>query len=316
MARVFIDGQEGTTDLEIHQRLASRPDIELVTIAADKRKDVEARRACINGADVTILCLPDAAAQEAVALAGRDGAARFIDASTAHRTSPGWVYGLPELAPGQRQAIRSARRVSNPGCHATGFALLIRPLVDAGVVPPNYPLFVQSITGYSGGGKKLIQSYEAGPAEKVAPPRPYALTLRHKHLPEMKQTAGLANVPGFVPVVGPFYRGMLVSVPLEVRALERTVTPQAIREIYLSRYGTERFIQVMPLGDESTLDDGTHLSPLGCNGTNRVDLFVFGHNEQLFLTARLDNLGKGASGAAVQNLNLMLGVEEATGLDG
>ena len=312
-AKVFIDGQEGTTGLEIHERLASRPDVELVTIASDQRKDPSARRACIESADVTILCLPDAAAEEAVALTSA-GRGRFIDASTAHRTAPGWTYGLPELAPVQRDAIRRARLVSNPGCHATGAVLLLRPLVDSGILPPDYPVFVHSITGYSGGGKKLIQSFQEGPSEKVAPPRPYALGLKHKHLPEIETYAGLDHAPGFLPVVGPFYRGMLVSVPLEVRRLRRRVGPHEVREVYLGRYGGEAFLRVMPLDDPSALDDGTHLSPLGCNGTNRVDLFVFGHGEQLMVTARLDNLGKGASGAAVQNLNLMLGAPEDAGL--
>src|SRR5512138_56636 len=255
MVRVFIDGQEGTTGLLIQERLAGRRDLELVTIEPERRKEAEARRACIDSADVTILCLPDAAAKEAVALANRPSS-RFIDASTAHRTAPGWVYGFPELAPGQRDAIRSARYVANPGCHATGFAVLVRPLIDAGVIAPDYPVFAQSITGYSGGGKKLIQSYREGKPEVVAPPRPYALGLTHKHLPEMRVVSGLSNAPFFVPVLGPFYRGMLVSVPLEVRSLARKVTPVALHDLYSTRYAGEPFVQVTKLGGTDLLDDG------------------------------------------------------------
>jgi N-acetyl-gamma-glutamyl-phosphate reductase len=313
MVRVFIDGQEGTTGLEIHERLASRRDLELVAIEPELRKDNKARQSCIDAADVTVLCLPDAAAKEAVALATRSQA-RFIDASTAHRTAPGWVYGFPELEKGQRDAIRAARYVANPGCHATGFAVLARPLVDAGVITPDYPIFAQSITGYSGGGKKLIKSYREGEPEVVAPPRPYALGLAHKHLPEMQVVSGLDHAPLFVPVLGPFYRGMLVSIPLEVRSLRRKLGPVELHELYSQRYAGEQFVRVMPMGDPSSLDDGTMLSPLGCNGTNRLEIFVFGHARQALVVARLDNLGKGASGAAVQNLNLMIGAAEATGL--
>lgn len=313
MVRVFIDGQEGTTGLEIQERLAGRRDLELVAIEPERRKDAQARRACIDSADVTILCLPDAAAKEAVALATREKS-RFIDASTAHRIAPGWIYGMPELAPGQRDAIRNARYVANPGCHATGFAALVRPLVDAGVIAPDHPVFAQSITGYSGGGKKLIKSYQEGQPEVVAPPRPYALGLTHKHLPEMRVASGLVHPPLFVPVLGPFYRGMLVSVPLERRTLQRAMELKELQALYAGRYASEAFIQVMPLDNAQSLDDGTMLSPLGCNGSNRLEIFVFGHAEQALLVARLDNLGKGASGAAVQNLNLMIGAEETTGL--
>lgn len=313
MVRVFIDGQEGTTGLEIHERLSSRRDLELVDIDPARRKDAEARRECIDAADVTILCLPDAASKEAVTLATR-ATARFIDASTAHRTAAGWVYGLPELAPGQRTAIRSARYVANPGCHATGFALLARPLVDEAVIAPDYPVFAQSITGYSGGGKKLIQSYREGDVERTIPPRPYALSLTHKHLPEMRVVAGLEHPPLFLPILGRFYRGMLVSIPLEVRSLKRGLSAAEVHAIYTERYRAEPFVKVMPLDAAALLDDGTMLSPLDCNGTNRLEIFVFGHERQILVAARLDNLGKGASGAAVQNLNLMIGADETTGL--
>ncbi len=313
MVRVFIDGQEGTTGLEIHERLVGRRDLELVTIEPERRKDAEARRSCIDSADVTILCLPDAAAKEAVALATR-ASSRFIDASTAHRIAAGWVYGFPELSEGQRDAIRGARYVTNPGCHATGFAALVRPLVDAGVITPDHPIAAQSITGYSGGGKKLIQSYREGKPEVVAPPRPYALGLTHKHLPEMRFVSGLEHVPLFMPVLGPFYRGMLVSIPLTVRTLQRQLGAAELHELYSTRYAGEQFIRVMPLADPAQFDDGTMLSPLGCNGTNRLEIFVCGHADQALVVSRLDNLGKGASGAAVQNLNLMIGAAESTGL--
>lgn len=313
MFRVFIDGQEGTTGLEIHERLAPRRDIELVTIEPERRKEPDARRACIDSADVTVLCLPDAASKEAVSLATRSES-RFIDASTAHRVADGWVYGLPELAPGQRDAIRKARYVTNPGCHATCFALLARPLVDAGVISPKFPTVAYSLTGYSGGGKKLIQAYREGDPEKLSASRPYALGLNHKHLPEMQKVSRLEHAPFFVPVLGPYYRGMLVSIPLEVRTLEKKLGPQAIAELYAARYAGEAFVKVIPAGDTSVLDDGTCLSPLGCNGTNRCEILVYGNDAQVFVAARLDNLGKGASGAAVQNLNLMMGVEETTGL--
>jgi N-acetyl-gamma-glutamyl-phosphate reductase len=216
--------------------------------------------------------------------------------------------------PGQREAIAQARYVTNPGCHATCFALLVRPLVDAGVLRRDHPVVAYSLTGYSGGGKKLIQTYRDGDPEKLSASRPYALGLKHKHIPEMQVVSGLAHAPFFVPVLGPYYRGMLVSVPLEVRTLAKTFGPEAIHALYTERYAGERFVRVLPLRDTASLEDGTCLSPLGCNGTNRAELFVYGHEEQVFVAARLDNLGKGASGAAVQNLNLMMGVDEGTGL--
>jgi N-acetyl-gamma-glutamyl-phosphate reductase len=313
MARVFVDGQEGTTGLEIQERLVGRRDLELVTIEPERRKDPVARRACIDAADVTVLCLPDAAAKEAVALATRESS-RFIDASTAHRTAAGWVYGLPELDRGQRDAIRKARYVSNPGCHATGFVLLVRPLLDARVITPDQPIAAQSITGYSGGGKKLIKSYREGDPERLAPPRPYSLGLLHKHLPEMRVVSGLTQAPLFMPVLGPFYRGMLVCVPLVVQSFRRRTTPRDLHELFTARYAEEPFVKVMPLDSTQCLDDGSMLSPLDCNLTNRLEIFVFGHEDQILCVARFDNLGKGASGAAVQNLNLMIGAPETTGL--
>lgn len=308
---VYVDGQEGTTGLRIHEYLAGRSDIELLKIAPDLRKDTAERARLLNAADVAFLCLPDAAAREAAALVTNPRTC-VIDASTAHRTAPGWAYGFPELARAQRDALRAAKRITNPGCHATAFVALLRPLVDAGLVPPTLPLSASSITGYSGGGKKMIEQYQAGGNPELDAPRPYALALAHKHLPEMAAHTGLAAAPLFVPVVGPFYKGLAVSVPLHLSQLPG-VTPEAIHAAYTAHYAGERFIQVMPLRDAATLEHG-FLDVQAANDTNRIDLFVFANASQVLLVARLDNLGKGASGAAVQAMNLHLGLDEGLGL--
>ena len=321
--RVFVDGQEGTTGLRIHEYLAQRDDIEVLRIAPELRKDAAERARLLNAADVAFLCLPDAASREAAALITNPNTC-LIDASTAHRTAPGWVFGLPELAADQRAAIRASKRIANPGCHASAFILLLRPLVDAGVLPRATAVTATSITGYSGGGKSMIADYEAAaaavagglaaqPNSPLAAPRPYALALAHKHLPEMKTHTGLAEAPVFMPIVGPFYKGLTVSVPLHQSQLAASTGAAQLHAALSERYAGERFIRVMPLGDPATLAGG-FFDVQACNDTNRVDLFVFASETQVLLMARLDNLGKGASGAAVQAMNVHLGVDESLGL--
>lgn len=303
--KVFVDGESGTTGLELRARLEKRPGFTLLHIAPEKRRDPQERRSLYAQADLVFLCLPDDAAREAASLAEGTGA-RLIDASTAHRVAPGWVYGFPELAPGQREKIASAARVAVPGCHATGFTSLVHPLVAGGILPRDYPLCCTSVSGYSGGGKKLIETYEArrhgDPA--LQSPRFYALGLAHKHLPEMQAVNGLAFPPVFTPMVGPYYRGMLVSVPLRAPLLAKPLDARGLWEYYGEYYSGEEYVRVMPFGGENALDEG-FLDATGCNGTNRLDLFVFGGGEQALVVARLDNLGKGASGAAVQCMDLM-----------
>ena len=310
--RVFVDGQEGTTGLRIHEYLAQRADIEVLRIEADRRKDVGERARLLNAADVAFLCLPDAAAKEAVALVTNERTC-LIDASTAHRTAAGWAFGLPELTAGQRERIRDSKRIANPGCHASAFILLMRPLVEAGLLPAGLPTAATSISGYSGGGKKMIEQYEAGGDARLASPRPYALSLAHKHLPEMMAHTGLSVKPVFQPVVGNFYKGLSVSVPLHLSQLSAGATAENIQSALQHHYAGERFIRVMPLRDAATLEVG-FFDVQACNDTNRVDLFVFANDSQVMLMARLDNLGKGASGAAVQAMNVHLGVDEALGL--
>lgn len=310
--RAFVDGQEGTTGLRIHEYLAQRDDIEVLRIDADKRKDAAERARLLNAADVAFLCLPDDAAREAAALVTNPNTC-LIDASTAHRTAPGWTFGLPELAPSQRALIRGSKRIANPGCHASAFILLLRPLVDAGLVPATAPVTATSITGYSGGGKKMIEQYEAGGDARLDSPRPYALSLAHKHVPEMTAHTGLAVRPIFMPVVGNFYKGLSVSVPLHLPQLKDGTSAEGVQAVFEQRYAGERFIRVMPLRDAATLADG-YFDVQACNDTNRVDIFVFANDTQMILMARLDNLGKGASGAAVQAMNVHLGLDEGRGL--
>lgn len=310
--KVFVDGESGTTGLEIQGRLAGRPDIERLTIDPARRKDPAERERLLNAADIDVLCLPDDAAREAVAMVRRPGV-RILDASTAHRTAPGWVYGLPEL--GRREQIAASSRVAVPGCHATGFNVLVAPLVAGKIIAADYPVCCQSVSGYSGGGRKMIARYRSGrrDGDALHSPRFYALGLCHKHLPEMRAVSGLSRPPLFTPIVGDYYRGMLVSVPLRGERMRTSMDPAALAAYYADFYRGEPFIRVMPAGGGDALDAGC-LDAMGCNGTNRLEIFTFGHDGALLAVARLDNLGKGASGAAVQCLNLMLGRPETEGL--
>ncbi len=311
--KVYVDGQEGTTGLRIHEYLARRSDVELLRIDAEHRKDPAERSRLLNAADVAFLCLPDAASREAAAMVDNPRTC-LIDASTAHRTHADWAFGLPELAPGQRERLRQSKRIANPGCHASAFILLLRPLVDANLVPAGLPVNALSITGYSGGGKKMIEQYQATPVEPaLTSPRPYGLTLAHKHVPEMMAHTGLTARPVLMPVVSNFYKGLSVSVPLHLSQLASGSSPEAVHAALARHYAGERFVRVQALRDAATLEGG-FFDVQACNDTNYVDIFVFANDSQVLLMARLDNLGKGASGAAVQSMNVHLGVDEGQGL--
>ncbi len=305
---VYIDGKEGTTGLQIYDRIGARDDITLLLIDEDKRKDPVERQKLMNAADLVFLCLPDAAAREAVTLV-TNPATRIIDASTAHRTSPGWDYGFAELSPRHRAAIQASRRVANPGCHASGFIAIVYPLVACGLLPPDALLSCHSITGYSGGGKKMIAQYEAPdrPAE-LDSPRQYGLSQTHKHLPEMQKLCGLAYAPIFNPIVADFYKGMAVSVPLH-SAWVGGRSAEEVRQALAAHYEGQALVRVAP---EVVCDGMLASNPLA--GTNEMELCVCGNAERMTVVARFDNLGKGASGAAVQNMNLMLGFAEKAGL--
>lgn len=308
--KVYIDGKEGTTGLQIYERLGSRDDIQLLLIDEDKRKDLEERRKFLNEADLVFLCLPDAAAKEAVTLIDNPKT-RVIDASTAHRTAQGWVYGFAELLPGQRQRIKFADRVANPGCHATGFLSTSAPLIELGVLPRDYPVTCFSLTGYSGGGKKMIAEYEAPDRSPLLDaPSLYSIGLAHKHLPEMQKLAGLDNAPVFVPILGDIRQGMMTSVMLQNRLLNGSPTAQDICEMLSSYYEGQEMVRVLPFGGETP-----RLATSALAGKDYLTITVSGHTDQTLLTAQFDNLGKGASGAAVQNMNIMLGFPETTGLN-
>jgi N-acetyl-gamma-glutamyl-phosphate reductase len=308
--KAFVDGQEGTTGLQINEYLAKRADIEVLKIDADKRKDLTERSRLINASDVTFLCLPDDAAKEAVTLVDNPKTC-VIDASTAHRVNPAWTFGLPELAREQRDRIRANKRISNPGCHATAFILALKPLVAASLLPADTQIAANSITGYSGGGKKMIEQYRS--PQRVDAPRPYALSLIHKHLPEMGAYTGLTATPIFQPIVGPFYKGLAVTAYLHPKQFTRKATPADVQKILADYYAGEAFIRVAPVDLEGNTDGG-FFNVEASNDSNRVDIFVFGNDERMLVVARLDNLGKGASGAAVQAMNIHLGVEESLGL--
>ena len=303
---VFIDGEAGTTGLQIRERLAGRDDLALLSIDPDKRKDKAARAELLNGADVAILCLPDETARHAVELVANPDTV-IIDASSAHRTHPDWAYGFPELGAQHRFDIIQSKRISNPGCYPTGFIALMRPLVEAGLVPADYPVTVNAVSGYSGGGKGMIVEFEAGGDAY----RSYGLTQQHKHAPEMQHHAGLVHAPLFTPAVGHYAQGMIVEVPLALWSLPKDVGREELYDALYGAYYESAFVKVHT---PHACDQIPGLEPEANNNTNLLDLFVFGNDEQARLIARFDNLGKGASGAAVQNLNLVLGIDETTGL--
>ena len=305
MTKVFVDGAAGTTGLQIRERLSGRQDVEILLLPEERRKDASARRDALNAADIVILCLPDEAAREAVALVDND-TTRVIDASTAHRVAAGWIYGFPEVS--GRDAVANAARVSNPGCYSTGFIALVAPLVNAGLIPADAALTCNAVSGYSGGGKSMIAEFEDGPAPTAW--RSYALRLNHKHVPEMRERSGLSIAPIFAPSVVNLFSGMIVEVPLHLSALPGRPTAAALRDALAAHYDGSPIVRVIPRYDEGTLA----IERLA--GIDRLDLFVFGdaHDTQVRLVAALDNLGKGAAGAAVQSLNLMAGLAETEGL--
>ncbi|KAA0073420.1 N-acetyl-gamma-glutamyl-phosphate reductase [Paraburkholderia sp. T12-10] len=310
--KVFVDGQEGTTGLKIFEYLSRRTDVEVLRIEESKRKDLDERRRLINASDVTFLCLPDVASRESASLVENANTV-LIDASTAFRTHADWAYGLPELTHAQRERLRTAKRIAVPGCHASAFVLAMRPLVDAGFVPADFAAHSHSITGYSGGGKKMIADYEGEPNPKLQSPRPYALALGHKHLPEMAAHTGLRAAPIFTPIVGPFYKGLAVTTYFSPNQLAKRVSPRDVQVVFAEYYAGEAFVRVAPFDAEDNLDGG-FFDVQANNDTNRVDLFVFGNEERFVTVARLDNLGKGASGAAIQCMNLSIGADEQAGL--
>ncbi len=303
---IFIDGESGTTGLQIRARLQGRDDLEIISIAPERRKDDAERKRLLNTADVAVLCLPDDAARTAVSFIDNP-AVRVLDASSAHRIHPDWVYGFPELFPYQAECIAQAKRVSNPGCYPTGAVALLRPLIDAGLLPPDYPFTVQAIEGYTGGGRQLIAAFEGeGPQRATEPYRLYGLDLAHKHTPEIQVHGGLSRRPLFVPSVGRYRQGEIVTIPLQLWALARSVTGYDIWQVLAERFAGQRFVHVLPFEPRPAVQ----LTPETLNGTNEMELLVFENRSerQVLLVARLDNLGKGASGAAAQNLDLMLGL--------
>ena len=308
--KVYIDGQVGTTGLQIYERIGNRTDLELLRIDEDKRHDTDERRKFLNSADIVFLCLPDAGAIEAVSLIENPDV-RVIDASTAHRTSDDWVYGYPELSKEQRAAIAAGKRVANPGCHATGLISSVAPLVKMGILPADYPVTCYSLTGYSGGGKKMIAQYEAQDRdEKLSAPGIYGLTLKHKHIPEMQKVTGLTYPPVFMPIVDDYYKGMATTIMLQNRLLPGQPTAEEICANLQSYYADEHFVTVLPYDAKQGTVYANALA-----GTNHLQLVVCGYEDQTSVTALFDNLGKGASGAAVQNMNIMLGLDEAIGLE-
>lgn len=313
MYKVFIDGKEGTTGLKIYERFEKRKDIEILLIDEEKRKDPSERAKMINASDFTFLCLPDAAATEAVKLCTNPHV-RILDASTAHRTNPDWAYGFPELSSGHRAKIAGSSRVAVPGCYASGFISLVYPLVKNGIIAPDYPLVCHAVSGYSGAGKKAIAQYEAQDRNpELKSPRLYALTQNHKHLPEMMQISGLSQKPIFDPYVCDYFQGMTVTVGLHTNLMKKKMTGPELTEVYKEQYNSSRFVKCAEFMGEGTLTE-SFIPANTLAGTNNMQIFVCGNDDRLILTSRFDNLGKGASGAAVQCMNIMMGIDEATGL--
>lgn len=312
--KIFIDGKEGTTGLRIADRFKNRSDIELLEISEEKRKDTEERKKLINASDYTFLCLPDAAAIEAVSLVENDHT-KIIDASTAHRTDPAWVYGLPELSKDQRMAVAASKRTAVPGCYASGFNSLMYPMVRSKMLAPYHPVICHAVSGYSGGGKKLIARYEDKNRDaELNSTRMYSLGKTHKHVKEMMAISGLSYPPIFCPSVGDFYNGMVVTVPVHLRTMAKKATPHDVWEMFAEHYRDERFVKVMPFGAEGMPEEAEIFSNTLAD-TNMLQIFVYGNDDHVLLCSRLDNLGKGASGAAVQCMNIMMGIDEGTGLE-
>lgn len=315
MTKVFIDGSEGTTGLRIFERFQSRDDIELLQISSELRKDPEERRKFINASDITFLCLPDAAAIEAVSLIDKDNDHTvIIDASTAHRTEAGWAYGFPELGKEFRDNIKNGKRIAVPGCYASGFMMMVYPLIKGGIIADDYPVCVSALSGYSGAGKKAIAMYEGDDkTEDLYAPRQYALSQQHKHLKEMKAIAGLKRMPLFTPVVDDYYSGMIVTLPLYADLLKNRKTPEELHAYFEEYYNGERFIKVMPFGSEA--EGNNFFAANAMSGRDDAQIYITGNEDRLLVTARFDNLGKGASGAAIQCMNIVMGQDEAKGLN-
>lgn len=310
---VYIDGSAGTTGLRIYERLSDRQDIKLITLPDEKRKDIDARREMINSSDITFLCLPDKAAIQAVSLCENKNT-KIIDASTAHRTNPSWSYGFPELSPSHRTNIKKSSRVAVPGCHASGFCAVVYPLVKSGILPADYPLASHSITGYSGGGKKMIADYTAeNRAESLLSPGQYALSANHKHLKEMKAVCGLEQKPLFNPIVADFYSGMAVSIPLYTSYLKGIKDAKELHTFFCEYYNNKKFISVKPFNEKGTESGFLYANEL--SGKDNMQIIISGNDERVLAAAQFDNLGKGASGAAIQCMNIMLGIDETTGLN-
>lgn len=313
MTRVFIDGSEGTTGLRIFERFAIRDDIEIIKIDPELRKDPAERAKMINSSDITFLCLPDAASIESVSLCTNPNVI-IIDTSTAHRTAEGWAYGCPELSKEHREAIKTGKRIAVPGCYATGFNTIAYPLVKGGIISADYPVSSFAVSGYSGAGKKTIAVYESEDrAEELGSPREYALTQMHKHLKEMKAVSGLNRTPLFSPIIADYYSGMFVTLPFYAEMMNGKQTPESVHEFLTGFYDGEQFIKVMPFGAEA--DTNGFIGANNCSGWDGLQIYVTGNEERILVTSRFDNLGKGASGAAIQCMNIVLGCEENKGLN-